>query len=76
MCMQVAAIKIFHQQSILLPLLIIVPLAPGCPVDDVSTDEHLPIHTIGRQTVSVTLRTLGAFLYSMRLCQLLFTITS
>lgn len=43
MCMQVGAIKVFIQQSALLPALIIMLLAPGCPKDNVSIDEHLLI---------------------------------
>lgn len=44
MRMQVGAIKVFIQQSALLPALIIILLAPGCPKDNVSIDEHLLIH--------------------------------
>lgn len=55
MCMQVAAINLFLQHSSLLPLLII--LAPCCPIDNVSIDEHLLIqNTGGLEVVSVTLK--------------------
>lgn len=51
MYMQVAAITLLLQQSALLPLLIIVQLAPGCPVDNVSIDEHLLIQSTGGHEV-------------------------
>lgn len=41
MCMQVAA------ESTVFPLLIIVLLAPRCPIDNVSIDEHLGIQNTG-----------------------------
>lgn len=44
MCMQVAAIKFFPQNN---PPLIIILLAPGCPKDNVSIDEHLLTHDSG-----------------------------
>lgn len=47
MCMQVAAINLFLQQSTLFPLLIFVLLAPACPIDNVSIDEHLLIQNTG-----------------------------
>lgn len=64
MCMQVGAIKVFIQQSALLPALIIILLAPGCPKDNVSIDEHLLIHnTDGHVLLKILSNFLLLFLY-------------
>lgn len=63
MCMQVAAIYLFFQQSLLsFLLLIIVLLAPSCPIDNVSIDVHLLIHNQHWLPL--------AFSYSFQLCEL------
>lgn len=55
MCVQVAA------EYTLFPLLISVLLAPVCPIDNVSVDEHLPIQNAGgTKVLSVTLKALTA----------------
>ena len=70
MCMQVAAIVLHLQKATLLPLLIIVLLAPGCLIDNVSIDGHLLIQNIGR--LEVLCYSLPNFPYSFHLFNFFF----